>query len=295
MSLREIKTRISSVKSTRKITSAMRLVSTFKLRKSQDMAESISPYVKELESILEQLLTTDSFLKHPLIEPRTVKRRAVVVVYSANNSLCGGFNANILKHFSKLIETLRQEYEHEPLIFPIGEKVTQFSKKTGLEIDTTYVNLAEKRNLLETSELSDRLMKIYLQGACDKVILTYTHFKSIANQIIVDRTFLPIIEFDVENDNSIYSKDIEKFGTDYILEPSAEEILNTLLPMSLRTKIYSASLESYVSEQAARVMAMQLATDNADKLLDELVLRYNKSRQQAITNELLDIIGGTIR
>lgn len=293
MSFKEIKARIASVKSTRKITSAMRLVSTIKLKKSQRLAETVSPYAEELDKMMKHLLSTGSFADNSLLVPRTVKRVAVVA-FSANNSLCGGFNSNMIRHFNIMLEQLQQECEYKPIIFPVGEKISFFAKKMGLEIDSTFVNLAEKQDMAQASELSNRLLELYLQGICDKVIITYTHFKSVANQVIVDRTFLPVIHSNQEIKKA-HQSGFGPEGIDYIFEPSAKEIFNSLLPISLKMKIYSAAVESYVSEQAARVVAMRMATDNADKLVDELVLKYNKTRQQAITNELLDIFGGTVR
>ncbi|MBR5936569.1 MAG: ATP synthase F1 subunit gamma [Bacteroidaceae bacterium] len=281
MSLKEIKIRIASVTNTRKTTSAMKMVSSVKLRKAQQGIQYAVPYVEQLDSILKRLSSVPAAQKvSPLVVEREVKEVAVVC-FSSDSSLCGGFNGNMIKHSRALIQEL-SKIDKTPLVYTVGQKITDAFRKEGLPINTGYADMMQSRSYEQAASLADDLMDMYVNGHLDKVILTYTHFKSAGSQHIVDEVLLPV---------SVPQGEAEQ-ESDYILEPSAEELMKVLLPKVIRTKIYCAVLDSYASEQAARVIAMQAATENADKLIGELTLQYNKLRQQAITNEILDLAAG---
>ena len=281
MSLKEIKIRLGSVRNTRKTTSAMKMVSSVKLRKAQQSIQYAVPYVEQLDHILKRLSGMPAAQKvSPLVVEREVKEVALVC-FSSDSSLCGGFNGNIIKHSRAFYDEL-YKVDKTPLVYTVGQKITDAFRKEGLTINAGYADMMAKRSYEEAASLADDLMDMYLNGHLDKIILTYTHFKSAGSQRIVDEVLLPV---------SVPSGEAEE-ESDYILEPSAEELMKVLLPKVIRTKVYCAMLDSYASEQAARVIAMQAATENADKLIGELTLQYNKLRQQAITNEILDLAGG---
>jgi len=287
MSLKEIKNRIASVKSTRKITAAMKMVSSVKLRKAQQGVLAVVPYVEQLDGILRHLVSTGKTRPGALLTGASRSGRTALVAVSSNTSLCGGFNSNIIKHTQALAAQLLEKSGKEPLIFPVGQKIGQSLAKTKLQLDNRFLTLMDKREYSGSAALADHLVELFTEGAIDKVVLVYTHFRSAGSQEITDSVLLPMA---VETDATEASLQIPP---DCILEPSADDLLQELLPMVLRMKVHSALLDSFASEQAARVIAMQAATDNADKLTGELTMQYNKQRQQAITNELLDLAGGT--
>ena len=282
MSLKEIKIRIASVTNTRKTTSAMKMVSSVKLRKAQQGIQYAVPYVEQLDHILGHLSGMPAAQKvSPLVVEREVKEVAVVC-FSSDSSLCGGFNGNIIKHSRALVDEL-SKIDKTPLVYTVGQKITDAFRKEGMSINTGYADMMQSRSYNQAASLADDLMDMFLNGHLDKVILTYTHFKSAGSQKIVDEVLLPV---------SVPAAEAEQ-ESDYILEPSAQDLMKVLLPKVIRTKVYCAMLDSYASEQAARVIAMQAATENADKLIGELTLQYNKLRQQAITNEILDLAAGS--
>lgn len=281
MSLKEIKTRIASVAGTRKTTSAMKMVSSVKLRKAQQSIQYALPYVEQLDHILESLSTVpDAGCISPLVVERPV-RNVALVCFSSDSSLCGGFNANIIRHSRSVIAEIMKT-DDTPHIYTIGQKITDSLGKLGYGIDRGYSGMMAKRLYADAASLADELMDMFRKGQLDRVVLSYTHFVSPGCQKVVDEQLLPV---------SVPQAHGEA-GTDYILEPSAQELMERLLPKVIRMKLYRAVLDSYASEQAARVVAMQAATENADRLTQELTLQYNKLRQQAITNELLDLAGG---
>ena len=282
MSLKDIKTRITSVANTRKTTSAMKMVSSVKLRKAQQSIHFALPYVEQLNDILLHLTAMPQARKvSPFVVEREVKKVAVVC-FSSDSSLCGAFNSNIIKHCRELIGDVTR-IDATPYIYTVGQKITEAFVREEIQIDRQYAGMMAKRSYDEAAMLADKLMDMYLNGHLDRVILSYTHFISLGSQQIINETLLPV---------TIPSGKDEQ-ETEYILEPSAEELMKTLLPKVIRMKVYCAVLDSYTSEQAARMIAMQAATDNADNLIDELTLQFNKLRQQAITNEILDLAGGS--
>ncbi len=288
-SLKEVKGRIATVNNTRKITSAMKMVASAKLHKAQGAITNMLPYERRLHGLLTNLLGGSEVLVWNT--SREVKRVALVV-FSSNSSLCGGFNANVIKHANQWLDEYQSLGKENILLYPVGKKVADALSKMGYAVQGNFQHLADKPSFAEAAELAQGLMNLFTQGEVDRVELLYNHFKSTASQILTREVYLPMASEVCHPERSEGSRIHQE--TDYILEPSREELLATLLPKVLRMKLYTVLLDSNASEHAARTMAMQIATDNADDLLQELTLMYNKTRQQAITNELLDIVGGSM-
>lgn len=287
-SLKEVKGRIASVNNTRKITSAMKMVASAKLHKAQAAIENMLPYERRLNHILTNFLSADSSeVQSPFIVKREVKRVAIVV-FASNTSLCGGFNANIIRHLTVILDGYKALGMENVLVYPVGRKVAEGVKKLGFKIEGDFQHMADKPSYQEAADLAADLIKRFLHRDIDKVELLYNHFRSTAVQILTRETYLPI---DLSKE-----KEEEESGKtpDYIIEPSVDEVMQELLPKVLRMKMFTVLLDSNAAEHAARTMAMQIATDNANGLLQDLTMMYNKSRQQAITNELLDIVGGSM-
>lgn len=286
-SLREIKTKITSVKSTQQITAAMQMVSTVKLAKAQRITERFRPYQKKISELLTNFLSSQETSPSEFEEVREVNRVAIVV-FASNMSLCGSFNANVIKEFTAATKELSHLPKESIEVYAIGKQIAHAVKKLGFTPKFESNDLANIPNYEDTVKIADELMKQYPTKKIDKVIVIYHHFRSKGSQILTRKTVLPL---------SLDKLKEEKDDTyiNYIVEPNKETILAELIPQVIRLQIYSFLLESHTSEHAARSIAMQGATDNADDLLEELSLVYNKSRQQSITNELLDIIGATFK
>ena len=296
-SLKEVKTRINSVKSTQKITSAMKMVASAKLHKAQGAIENMLPYQRKLNKILTNFLSADLPIESPYIKAREVKRVAIVA-FSSNTSLCGAFNANVIKMLLQTVGEFRTLGQDNILIFPVGKKVDEAAKRLGFQPQETSATLSDKPSYQEASELAHRLMKMYIAGEIDRVELIYHHFKSMGVQILLRETYLPIdLTHLVDGEEKEKEEEVQggEIANDYIIEPSAEELIANLIPTVLSQKLFTAAVDSNASEHAARTLAMQVATDNANELIQDLTKQYNKSRQQAITNELLDIVGGSMQ
>lgn len=318
-SLKEIKTRIASVNNTRKITSAMKMVASSKLHHAQVMIENMLPYETMLEHILKTFLASEADATTVFSIERPV-RRVAFVVYASNSSLCGGFNANILKLMQQAVDEYSELGKKNIIIYPIGRKVAEKVAKLGLKSGGDFTELADKPNVSRCIEIAMELGEKFRSGEIDRVEMIYHHFKSAGSQILTRKTFLPIdltseLERDHERDltMSIVTREAQEYqkrkhatttakATDetkplndnFIVEPDMNTVLSQLIPKLAHLMLYTALLDSNASEHAARMVAMQTATDNADELLRELNLQYNKSRQQAITSELLDIVGGSV-
>lgn len=277
-SLKEIKNRIASVQSTRKITSAMKMVSSAKLHQAEGVMERLRPYERKLDELLGRLLASDSELDSPYAAERPL-RNATLVAFSSNTGLCGAFNATVIR---ALFERLHA-YEREGVdvrLYAAGKKVAEALEKEGYKAHVLEPSFVNRPDYGTASELADELGALFLSGATDRIELLFHPFKGAASQLIACQTWLPVT-LPPEGDR-----------TEYLIEPSAEDVLAVLVPRVLRLRLYGALLDTVTAEHAARVLAMQTATDNATDLLNDLTLLYNKSRQQAITNELLDIAGG---
>lgn len=284
-SLKEIKTRIQSVKSTQKITSAMKMVSSAKLRKAERVVSGFLPYKNEMTSILHNYLSDEKDVASVYAQTRDVERVGVIV-FASNSSLCGSYNATLVKRLHQSVITHRDVRKEDVLIFPVGKKAIQACKKAELNIYAEYEKLANMPTFEEASELADTVINLFLTHQIDRVKMIYFHYESKGHQTLMADTFLPF---------SLKDHQVAQANANYLVEPSREEVIDTLIPMVLRLQVYGAAVEASASEHAARTLAMQMATDNANDLLQELNLQYNKSRQQSITNELLDIIGGSFK
>ncbi len=294
-SLKEVKGRINSIQSTLKITSAMKMVASAKLHKAQGAIESMLPYERRLHRMLTNFLGAGLTVESPFIVNHDVKKIAIVV-FASNSSLCGGFNANVIRRLNELVEKYSKEVGLENLlIYPVGRKVADAVKKIkGLQPMGDYQHMSGKPNYKEAADLAVELMERFLNGEIQRVELLYNHFKSTSTQVLTHETYLPIDLSGDADSAKADGSDTMAMNADYIIEPSAAKIVEKLLPKVLCMKIYTVLLDTNAAEHAARTMAMQIATDNANDLIQELTLVYNKSRQQAITNELLDIVGGSM-
>ena len=290
-SLKEIKGRIGSVKSTLKITSAMKLVASAKLRKAQQAIEGMRPYERKLQGMLDRLLVQTGGSGVSDWMPRVssgeegapVRQKVAIVAFASNSSLCGAFNSNAVR----LVLDVLREYgdQADVTVYSIGRKMAESMKKVGFPSPENYTKLADKPAYAPAAELAEKLMEDFREDRLNRVELVYNHFVSSGKQVPVRETLLPM--------GNVIPGEAKESDLDYILEPSASELLADLLPKSLKLKFYTALLDSNASEHAARTVAMQTATDNGEDLLQELTLQYNKSRQQKITSEILDLAGGS--
>ena len=318
-SLKEIKGRIASVNSTRKITSAMKMVASSKLHHAQLAIQNMLPYETLLEHILKSFLAAEAEAQTVFDQERPVKRVALVV-FSSNSSLCGAFNANVIKLLQRTVSAYTEELGQGSVeIYPIGRKVAEKARKLGYDVKGDFADLIDHPNVQKCIDIAMELGTKFADGEVDRVELIYHHFKSAGSQILTNKQFLPIdleAELGRDHERDLTSTITTKKAQDYlrknrrkkevkegevvplndnfIVEPDMDTVLTQLLPKMAHLMLYTALLDSVASEHAARMVAMQTATDNADELLRLLNLQYNKSRQQSITSELLDIVGGSV-
>ncbi len=318
-SLKEIKGRIASVNSTRKITSAMKMVASSKLHHAQVAIQNMLPYETLLEHILKSFLAAEAEAQTLYDQERPVKRVALVV-FSSNSSLCGGFNANVIKMMQHAVGEFSDELGAANVeVYPIGRKVAEKAAKLGYNVKCNLADLVDHPNVRQCIDLAKELGERFAKGELDRVELIYHHFKSAGSQVLTSKTFLPIdIETELERDHerdltsNLATRKAQEYlkknrrkreqkedetkplNDNFIVEPDMTTVLSQLIPKLAHLMLYTALLDSVASEHAARMVAMQTATDNADELLRQLNLQYNKSRQQAITSELLDIVGGSV-
>ena len=285
-SLKEIKGRIGSVGGTLKITSAMKMVASAKLHKAQAAIESMLPYDRQLHKIMVSLLSGDTKVTTPLCQPHDKMKRVAVVAIASNSSLCGGYNGHVVRNTTAVIKEYGKEIGEAIDCYVIGRKLDQsLGKLKGFNRIRDYVEKGDNPSFATAQELATRLMKDYIDGKIDRVELVYMHFKNTASQIPTREVFLPVPLNKSAEESSV---------SGYIIEPTPSEGLNQLIPDALCMKIFTIMLDAQAAEHAARTVAMQTATDNANELLDELKIQYNKGRQAAITAELLDIVGGSM-
>ena len=309
-SLKEIKSRISSVKNTLKITSAMKMVASAKLHKAQMAIAGKLPYEQKLHHILAEILQDDDLQKalhdklgfgnphgHSPVVLQDVSEnelpskdrvsRVAILAISSNSSMCGAFNVNVIKKFDATINTLLDSgYSKEDIdIYSVGRKMTDHARKAGLQIIEDHSDIAGKPDYEAASDLAHSLVDSFADGTVSQVILIYSHFATTSSQPIVRENYLPL---------ALHDYDYTDEQVDYILEPDPLDLVKHLLPKVLRLKIYTVLLDAAAAEHAARTVAMQIASDNASDLISELTLAYNKGRQQAITAEILDLVGGTM-
>ena len=277
--LKEIRNRISSVSSTMQITSAMKMVSAAKLKKAQDAITAMRPYANKLTELLQNLSATldaDSGSKYA--EQRE-ENKVLLVAISSNRGLAGAFNSNIIKQVNILVS---ETYANKDVsILAIGKKVNDAFSKSG-NVIANKSEVFDELTFDNVAEISQMIMDKFVEGDFDKVELVYNSFKNAATQIVMTEQYLPIVPIEGDANTNL----------DYIFEPSKQDIVETLIPKSVKTQLFKAIRDSFASEHGARMTAMHKATDNATELRDQLKLTYNKARQAAITNEILEIVGG---
>ena len=275
--LKEIRNRISSVSSTMQITSAMKMVSAAKLKKAQDAITAMRPYSDKLSQMLVNLSSSVDF-ENVYLSPRKVKNKLVVCITS-NRGLCGAFNSNVIKKCTEIANSSDESVS----FLCIGKKGADILSKNYNVVQTNN-EIFDDLTFENISAIAEKLMSMFLNKEFDSVQIVYNKFKNAATQIVIQEQYLPIENNDSEDD--------QKESSDYIFEPSQVEIISELIPKSLKTQLYKSIRDSYASEHGARMTAMHKATDNATELRDQLKLTYNKARQAAITNEILEIVGG---
>ena len=275
--LKEIRNRISSVSSTMQITSAMKMVSAAKLKKAQDAITAMRPYSNKLTEIL-QSLSSSINSDNKYAQKRKVKK-VLIVSITSNRGLCGGFNSNIFKKSTELANSV---YNDTDVSFvAIGKKGNDFLQKS-YNVESNHIDIFDNLNMESVSLIAESLMQMFVNEDFDKIDIVYNKFKNAATQVVVNEQFLPISDVEDDSNNNL----------DYIFEPSKKEIIEELIPKSLKNQLFKAIRDSWASEHGARMTAMHKATDNATELRDQLKLAYNQARQAAITNEILEIVGG---
>lgn len=287
-SLKEVRIRIASVKSTQQITSAMKMVAASKLRRAQNAILKMRPYASKLKEILQNLSAS---LESAELSPYTQQRtpdKVLLIVMSSNRGLCGAFNSNIIKAaVARIAENYPEQFASGNLkLMTIGKKATEYFRKRGYDVVESHDYIFEKLTWDNAVVIAENLMKNFSQHTYDRIEIVYNQFKNAAVQVIKVEQLLPV------EPSSVESAFPSKSQVDYIFEPSREIIVTELIPKSLKIQFYKALLDSSASEFGARMTAMHQATDNATELLKQLNLSYNKARQAAITNEILEIVGG---
>ncbi|MBK6265836.1 ATP synthase F1 subunit gamma [Marivirga sp. S37H4] len=286
--LKEVKNRINSVVSTQQITKAMKMVAAAKLKRAQDRITMMRPYSQHLSAILQNVSeNNDGDMDNPYAEQRPVGKLLIVLVTS-DKGLCGAFNSFVVRKAKSLMEGQYLELAKSGNIdfLPIGKKGMEYVRRNKLPYNATYVDLFNSLNFADVSEAANYVMKEFTKGTYDKVEILYNEFINAATQVVNNEQFLPIEKKEEEGSTAKSS------GNDYIYEPSKDYIQDELIPTSLKTQFFKALLDSNASEQGARMTAMDKATENAGDLLKELRLKYNRTRQAAITTEILEITAG---
>jgi F-type H+-transporting ATPase subunit gamma len=282
-SLKEIRARIASVASTQKITSAMKMVSAAKLKKTEGITTRFLPYKNKLsEALANYLGSLEGEVSIPLAEKREVKKVALMA-FSSSSGLCGVYNSSVCKLFKQVYDEYVESLGAENVaVFLFGKKINDYAKKFGIKVEKTYEPLAENMSYDLAMDVSDMMVELFLSHKVDRVELVFNHFKNAGVQVPTREVVLPL--------KAVASNEGPSF--DYIVEPDKETFVNELIPKVVRTNFYSIMLDALTAEHGARMTAMHIASDNADQLSQELKIQYNKARQNVITNELIDIVGG---
>ncbi len=282
-SLKEVKTRISSVISTQQITKAMKMVAAAKLRKSQDRIMQMRPFAQKMTGVVQNLSAGSPDGDNWYSQPRP-EEKILIVAITSDRGLCGSFNSSIFKSVLRLVQEkyVAQLERKNVTILPIGKKSFEFFGKRSFQMVGDYWEIFHNLNFEKVSEAGNYIIESYKKGQYDKVEIVYNQFKNVATQILVTEQFLPVLPMKTEKKQDI----------DFIFQPNEEEILQGLIPKALKVQLYKAVLDSNASENGARVTAMDKANENAGELLKELKLMYNRTRQAAITKEILEIVGG---
>ncbi|WP_150450985.1 ATP synthase F1 subunit gamma [Arenibacter lacus] len=277
--LKEIRNRITSVSSTMQITSAMKMVSAAKLKKAQDAITAMRPYSDKLSELLQGLSASLEGDSGSIYADNREVNKVLIVAITSNRGLCGAFNSNIIKQSNHLINHVYANKEVD--FMAIGKKANDILRKNN-EVIADHSDIFDHLSFENVAEIAEELMNLFSTGVYDKIEIVYNQFRNAATQIVTTEQFLPIVPMEGEADDI----------ADYIYEPTKEEIVEELIPKSLKTQLYKGVLDSFASEHGARMTAMHKATDNATELRDQLKLTYNKARQAAITSEILEIVGG---
>ncbi len=282
-SLKEVKTRIGSVTSTQQITKAMKMVAAAKLRKSQERIWQMRPFAFKMTAVVQNLSSGNNDGDNWYSKARKVEK-VVIVAISSDRGLCGSFNSNVMKSVLRLIEEKysAQHARKNVTILPIGKKTYEFFGKRGYPIIGEYVDMFHGTSFEKVSMAAQYVMDAFRKGECDQVAIVYNQFKNVATQIMVNEQFLPVVPV----------ASTHKQEVDYIFQPNKEEILSGLIPKALKVQLYKAVLDSNASENGARMTAMDKASENAGEMLKDLKLMYNRTRQAAITKEILEIVAG---
>ncbi len=280
--LRDIKRRIRAVNNTRQITKAMKMVAAAKLRKSQTRMLEMRPYADKMHAVLTSLAVGAESAAHPLLAFRPRKTIEILVVTS-DRGLCGAFNSNLVKTAHKLVADLRAD-NFEAVLSVIGKKAVDFCKRRNIPVRGSWTGLSGRVTYAHAQEIAANIIESYISEAADEVLLIYNEFISVVSQQVTVKRLLPLVSPEAEGE--------DEPAKDFLYEPSQEEIFSALLPKNVEIQIFRALLESTASEEAARMTAMGNATKNADDMVGNLTLQYNKARQASITKELMDIVGG---
>ena len=274
---REIKNRIKGVKSTHQITNAMNIVSSTKFKRFSALVEKSRPYANSLHGVLKNIAAGLKSEKHPLLDGKKEVKKIGVVVMTSDRGLCGSFNTNTIKALEKLVKDNKGK---DVSVIAIGKKARDYCKKSTLDLKAEYIQLIPETMFDKAKEISENIVEFYKEDIFDEVYVIYNEFYSAIRWELSSKRLIPIERIEAEKNEP------------YIFEPSQEEILETLLPKYLNIQIYQALLENTASEHAARRQAMQNATDNAEEMIGDLTLQYNRERQSAITQEISEIVGG---
>ena len=281
-SLRDIQTRIGSTKKTKQITNAMQMVSASKLSRAEQSATSFVPYSEKMQEIVKHIALSNETFEHPMLKPREIKKTAYFVITS-DRGLAGPFNSGILRKVYRMIRERHQSTDEYTLIV-VGRMGRDFFKQRNMPITNEIIGLSDQPVFADIQDLTSESVQLYIEEEIDELNIVYNHYISAISQEVVSKKILPLAGFDEEENQFSHSE--------YEFEPSKAEILESLLPQYAESLIYGALLDSKASEHASRMTAMRSATDNANELIDDLSLQYNRARQAAITQEITEIVGG---
>jgi F-type H+-transporting ATPase subunit gamma len=288
-SLKEVRTRIASVKSTQQITSAMKMVAASKLRRAQNAILQMRPYAAKLKEILQNLSASlDASDDGSIYSEQREPERILLVALTSNRGLCGAFNANVIKK-ANLVMNEKYQAQHKAgnvALMTIGKKVTEYFRKRKYNVVESHDDIYDQLTFENVSPLADKLMELFATEKYDRIEIIYNQFKNAATQKLVVEQFLPVLPLETKG------QELTTVKADYIFQPTKEEIVRDLIPKTLKIQFYKSLLDSFAAEHGARMTAMHQATDNAQELLKELNLQYNKARQATITKELLEIVAG---
>ena len=286
--LKEVRIRIQSVKSTQQITNAMRMVAASKLRRAQNAILKLRPYAAKLREIMQNLGASADDTAQSVYSENRRPEKILLVVFTSNRGLCGAFNSNIIKSAQHLLATTyaEQHGRNNVALITVGRKATEFFRKRKYNVADSWDEIYDQLAYEKVAPYAEKLMQAFASKQYDRIVLVYNQFKNAATQRLIEEQFLPVLPQEPAAGAA------KKASADYIFEPSQEVLLHELLPKSLRIQFHKAALDSFASEQGARMTAMQKATDNAKEILRDLQISYNKARQNAITKELLEIVAG---